>query len=198
MEKKFKVIIILQVIIILILGGYLVYDKFIAKDTMPKTIEKKDNNLSTNDNTNKTDKNTSTNDNTNKTDKNTSTGDKTNTMDNNTNNQSSNITIEADEEIVKSLFINDYLLKSEIEKPLDYRIDDIEVLTGSKKQEIVNMGYQSTDIFVSIIYSVKVNDVKTSYWNAGNGEGYDGQWILRKSACVVIRDGKLYNVGTSF
>ena len=185
MEKKFKVIIILQVIIILILGGYLVYDKFIVKDTMPKTIEKKDNNLSTNDNTNKTDKNTSTDNN-------------TNTIDNNTNNQSANITPETDEEIVKRLFINDYLLKPEIEKLLDYRIDNIEVLSGSKKQEIVNMGFQSTDILAYVNYSVKVNDINTSTWSAGNGRDDVDNWIVDKTACVVIRDGKLQSVGTGW
>jgi len=106
-------------------------------------------------------------------------------------------TSETDEAIVKRLFINEYLLNPEAEKLLDYRIDKIEVYAGTEKDEIVKMGYQSTDILANVTYSVKVNDPKTSDWDAGNGEGYDGQWILRKNNFVAIRNGKLLSTGTS-
>ena len=119
-------------------------------------------------------------------------------IDSNTNNQSQNTITETDEDIVKKLFINEYLQNPQTEKLLDYRIDKVQVLTGSEKEEIVNMGYEQTDILASVTYSVKVNDPNTSDWNAGNGEGADGQWLLRKTAVVAVRNGKLHTVGTGW
>lgn len=127
------------------------------------------------------------------------------TNQNTTNNTTSNnntitnqTTTETDEEIIKRLFIKEYLQSPEAAELLDYRIDKVEILTGKERQSVIEMGYQETDTLATVTYSVKVNDVNTSAWNAGNGEGYDGQWILRKNNCVVLRNGKLTVTGTSF
>ena len=101
-------------------------------------------------------------------------------------------------DIVKKIFVNEYLLNPETEKLLDYRIADIKILSGSQKDEIVNMGYQQSDILAEVSYSVKVNDSSNSIWLAGNGEAIYGNWLLGKSAVVAIRDNKLHNVGTGW
>ena len=158
MEKKFKVIIILQVLVILALGGYLVYDKCIAKENTSTTVEKTETKEATEKTTDTT----------------------------------------ADEETVKEIFINEFLLKPDFEKPLDYKIDKITILTGKEKQEIVDMGYKTTDILATVVYSVKVEDTSTSKWNAGNGEAKDSQWFVNKSAVMAVRDGKLETIGTGW
>lgn len=108
------------------------------------------------------------------------------------------VTTNTEYNVVKKLFVNEYLLNPEAEKLLDYRIEEIKVLSGDEKEEIVNMGYQSTDILANVRYSVKVNNPTSSSWLAGNGEGAYGKWLFGKSAVVAIRDGKLNNVGTGW
>ena len=106
---------------------------------------------------------------------------------------------ESEEELVKKLFIEGYLENPEAEEKLiEYRIDKVQVLKDDPKEEVVKMGYKDTDILAFVTYSIKVNDINTSKWNAGNGEQSTDNWIINKLAAVVIRDGKLESVGTGF
>ena len=142
--------------LVVILTGYILYDKFLAKEETS--------NITTN----------------------------------NTTIDTTQTTTETEEDIVKKIFINEYLQNPKSEKLVDYRIDKVKVLTGSEKNEIVKMGYQSTDILAYVTYSVKVNDINTSNWNAGNGDQSSDNWIVNKTAVVSIRDGKLHTVGTGW
>lgn len=112
--------------------------------------------------------------------------------DSNKTTQTTNENTKTDEELVKELFVKDYLLNDKAEKLLDYKITEVRVLSESEKKDLVETSlYESTDILAYVSYQVKVEDPETSAWNAGNGSGVDGQWLLGKTACVRIRDGKL-------
>ena len=96
-------------------------------------------------------------------------------------------------EIIKEQFI---LKLKEIdensrEKLLDYRIDEITILSDEEKQLLNNNGtYNKSDILAYVKYSVKPKDVNNTVWEAGNGE-IDGEWIINKTACECLRNGKL-------
>lgn len=169
-EKVGKGVIVLMIILTLILlslAGYIVYDKFIAKEETPKTNKLEDK--------------------------------KELEEINNARKERQEQKDQAnEEETVKKLFIEGYLENPESEKLVEYRVDKIQVLKDAQKDEIVKMGYKDTDTLAFVTYSVKVNDINTSKWNAGNGEGAADNWIVNKMAAVVIRDGKLESVGTGF
>ena len=108
----------------------------------------------------------------------------------------------SDEDVIKDLFLAKVkeLNNTDSEKLLDYRVDKVEILSNSEKQNWVEMGYNSTDILATVTYSVKPKDVNTSNWIAGNGE-ISGEWIINKTACECLRNGKLVNTtgfATSF
>lgn len=108
----------------------------------------------------------------------------------------------SDEDVIKDLFLAKLkeLNNTNSEKLLDYRVDKVEVLSNSEKQNWVEMGYNSTDILATVTYSVKPKDVNKSNWIAGNGE-VSGEWIINKTACECLRNGKLVNTtgfATSF
>ena len=96
-------------------------------------------------------------------------------------------------EIIKEQFI---LKLKEIdensrEKLLDYRIDEITILSDEEKQLLNNNGtYNTSDILAYVKYSVKPKDVNNTVWEAGNGEK-EGEWIINKKACECLRNGKL-------
>lgn len=107
-----------------------------------------------------------------------------------------------DEDVIKDLFLAKVkeLNNTNSEKLLDYRVDKVEILSNSEKQNWVEMGYNSTDVLATVTYSVKPKDVNKSNWIAGNGE-VSGEWIINKTACECLRNGKLVNTtgfATSF
>ena len=107
-----------------------------------------------------------------------------------------------DEDTIKDLFLAKVkeLNNTNSEKLLDYRVDKVEILSDSEKQHWVEMGYNTTDVLATVTYSVKPKDVNATNWTAGNGEK-SGEWIINKTACECLRNGKLANTtgfATSF
>ena len=77
------------------------------------------------------------------------------------------------------------------EKLLDYRVDEVKILSDSEKQVFNEDGrYSPKDILALVKYSVKAKDIEKTGWIAGNGE-IDGEWIINKTACECLRNGKL-------
>ena len=77
------------------------------------------------------------------------------------------------------------------EKLLDYRVDEVKILSDSEKQVFNEDGkYCPKDILAFVKYSVKAKDIEKTGWIAGNGE-IDGEWIINKTACECLRNGKL-------
>ena len=77
------------------------------------------------------------------------------------------------------------------EKLLDYRVDEVKILSDSEKQVFNEDGkYSPKDILAFVKYSVKPKNIKDTVWIAGNGE-IDGEWIINKTACECLRNGKL-------
>ncbi len=77
------------------------------------------------------------------------------------------------------------------EKLLDYRVDEVKILSDSEKQVFNEDGkYSLKDILAFVKYSVKPKNIEDTVWIAGNGE-IDGEWIINKTACECLRNGKL-------
>ena len=77
------------------------------------------------------------------------------------------------------------------EKPLNYRVDEVKILSDSEKQVFNEDGkYSPKDILAFVKYSVKAKDIEKTGWIAGNGE-IDGEWVINKTACECLRNGKL-------
>ena len=77
------------------------------------------------------------------------------------------------------------------EKLLDYRVDEVKILSESEKQVFNEDGrYSPKDILAFVKYSVKAKDIEKTGWIAGNGE-IDGEWVINKTACECLRNGKL-------
>ena len=77
------------------------------------------------------------------------------------------------------------------EKLLDYRVDEVKILSDSEKQVFnENEEYSPEDILAFVKYSVKPKNIEDTGWIAGNGE-IDGEWIINKTACECLRNGKL-------
>ena len=77
------------------------------------------------------------------------------------------------------------------EKLLDYRVDEVKILSDSEKQVFNENGeYSQEDILAFVKYSVKPKNIEDTVWIAGNGE-IDGEWIINKTACECLRNGKL-------
>ena len=77
------------------------------------------------------------------------------------------------------------------EKLLDYRVDEVKILSDSEKQAFnENEEYSPKDILAFVKYSVKPKDIEHTVWIAGNGE-IEGKWIINKTACECLRNGKL-------
>lgn len=77
------------------------------------------------------------------------------------------------------------------EKLLDYRVDEVKILSDSEKQVFnENEEYSPEDILAFVKYSVKPKNIEDTVWIAGNGE-IDGEWIINKTACECLRNGKL-------
>ena len=77
------------------------------------------------------------------------------------------------------------------EKLLDYRVDEVKILSDSEKQAFNENGeYRPEDILAFVKYSVKPKDIEHTVWIAGNGE-IEGKWIINKTACECLRNGKL-------
>lgn len=77
------------------------------------------------------------------------------------------------------------------EKLLDYRVDEVKILSDSEKQVFNENGeYSTEDILAFVKYSVKPKNIEDTVWIAGNGE-IDGEWIINKTACECLRNGKL-------
>lgn len=153
----------------------------------------------------------------NKTNENTTTNEVTD-KENSTNDDSTiestdkNTIEKTDEDIVRELFIENYLESSngepKREELEEYRIEKIEIQTGEDRQDLVNI-YSSDsvsipeqDIFAYVTYSVKPKDIENTVWIAGNGSGIENGWILNKLACVHIsyENGtyKIQSVGTGW
>lgn len=77
------------------------------------------------------------------------------------------------------------------EKLLDYRVDEVKILSDSEKQAFnENKEYSPEDVLAFVKYSVKPKDIEDTAWIAGNGE-IEGEWIINKTACECLRNGKL-------
>ena len=77
------------------------------------------------------------------------------------------------------------------EKLLDHRVDEGKILSDSEKQAFNEDGkYSPKDILAFVKYSVKAKDIEKTGWIAGNGE-IDGEWVINKTACECLRNGKL-------
>ena len=77
------------------------------------------------------------------------------------------------------------------EKLLDYRVDEVKILSESEKQAFNEKEeYTTKDILAFVKYSVKPKNIEETVWIAGNGE-IDGEWIINKTACECLRNGKL-------
>lgn len=77
------------------------------------------------------------------------------------------------------------------EKLLDYRVDEVKILSDSEKQTFnENKEYSPEDVLAFVKYSVKPMDIEDTAWIAGNGE-IEGEWIINKTACECLRNGKL-------
>lgn len=77
------------------------------------------------------------------------------------------------------------------EKLLDYRVDEVKVLSESEKQAFNEKEeYSPKDVLAFVKYSVKPKNIEDTVWIAGNGE-IDGEWIINKTACECLRNGKL-------
>ena len=77
------------------------------------------------------------------------------------------------------------------EKLLDYRVDEVKILSESEKQAFNEKEeYSTEDILAFVKYSVKPKNIEDTVWIAGNGE-IDGEWIINKTACECLRNGKL-------
>ena len=77
------------------------------------------------------------------------------------------------------------------EKLLAYRVDEVKILSDSEKQVFNEDGkYSPKDILAFVKYSVKAKDIEKTGWIAGNGE-IDGEWVINKTACECLRNGKL-------
>ena len=77
------------------------------------------------------------------------------------------------------------------EKLLDYRVDEVKILSDSEKQVFNENGeYSPEDILAFVKYSVKPKNIEDTVWIAGNGE-IDGEWIINKTACECLRNGNL-------
>lgn len=211
---KKNVIIILSVIIVCLVS-YIIYDKVISKglnsnryntisettkngmSTVINSSDKKENITNTTSILNSTISNTSNN--------------VENAKLNTTiiTNESNSTTIEKDngESLVKDLYIENIKKRETLTKDnlLDYRIDSIEIITGTKKDNLLNSeafnGASNDAIFAIVEYSVKPKDVNNTSWIAANG-GIEGDWITNKCACIVIekQNGKytITSEGTSF
>lgn len=83
------------------------------------------------------------------------------------------------------------------EKLVEYRVDEVKVLSDEEKKGLVGNDYLITDTLAYVTYSVKPKDIKNTGWIAGNGE-IEGDWIKNKTACVCVRNGKIEFSGTSW
>ena len=114
----------------------------------------------------------------------------------NTINQSNNkaeLSTELKEQKVKEQFLAKLkeIDKISDEKLLDYRVDEVKILSDSEKQVFNENGeYNQEDILAFVKYSVKPKNIEDTVWIAGNGE-IDGEWIINKTACECLRNGKL-------
>ena len=76
------------------------------------------------------------------------------------------------------------------EKLLDYRVDEVKILSESEKQAFNEKEeYSPKDVLAFVKYSVKPKNIEDTVWIAGNGE-IDGEWIINKTACECLRNGK--------
>ena len=72
------------------------------------------------------------------------------------------------------------------EKLLDYRVDEVKVLSESEKQAFNEKEeYSPKDVLAFVKYSVKPKNIEDTVWIAGNGE-IDGEWIINKTACECL------------
>lgn len=83
------------------------------------------------------------------------------------------------------------------EKLLEYRVDEVSIVTYDGIVDLDGEHYKDTDILAIVTYSVKPQDVNNTVWAAGNG-GNDGEWIVNKSACVCIRNGEIVSNGINW
>lgn len=106
------------------------------------------------------------------------------------------------EESIKEAFLEKIKDMAKENNLADYRIDNVEVLSNSESQYIIDNDngeyYQAGDILAKVKYSVKPKDEKSySNWMAGNGSE-SGEWIINKITCVCFRNGKIVNSGTGW
>ena len=97
------------------------------------------------------------------------------------------------EDTIKELFLKELKERdnnNDSEKLIDYRVDKITLLKYTDMSEDFQKSYKPTDILAEVTYSVKPNDINRTAWLAGNGVT-EGEWIVNKTACTYLRDGKL-------
>lgn len=110
------------------------------------------------------------------------------------------------EEIVKEVWLNELKenSKQEMYKLLDYKIESVKIVNfndikkGFPGCEEYYPGVKDSDIFATVIYSVKPDmDIESSFWLAGGGE-IAGEWIKNKeiNLWIIERDGE-YSIESS-
>ncbi len=103
------------------------------------------------------------------------------------------------EETIEELFLDELKKEDDL---LAYRVDSVSEVTGTEKQQILDMDggqyYRESDVLAVVRYSVKPENMEDSNWIAGNGTE-QGDWITNKVACVCLRgnklSGKVFNTG---
>ncbi|MBO4293584.1 MAG: hypothetical protein J5881_04280 [Clostridia bacterium] len=104
---------------------------------------------------------------------------------------------------VKILFSNKLKKDNQnnIEKLLDYMVEDVTILSDKDKKEIVENDYteyfKNTDTLAEVTYSVKPKDINNTGWISGNGE-ISGEWIKNKTAYICVRNGEIVFSGTGW
>jgi len=106
------------------------------------------------------------------------------------------------ESIAKKLFEKELsnLKLDGIGKLEDYRIDKIKILTNKEVEELKKLykdsDYKVNDILIEFTYSIKPEG-NIDAWLIGNGIK-EGEWIVDKFICKVLRNEELINIGTSW
>lgn len=190
-EKKGKniVIIILVFIVALLLG--IILGQYIPNNKNDKKTENiaKDEIKKNNNSTTKEDEKQNTSTNTNNTSTSTSSSDNSNT----------NTVQKSDSDIVKELFIQN-LKNIYGDNLVEYRIDNIEIYTGSEREELAQMyeNNSNIEIYSLVNYSIRLKDISK---DAGNGTE-SGDWVYDKTACVTImkdaNGNRSINAGTGW
>ncbi len=210
MKKVILSIIIILVIVLLGLGGYLLYTKLNAKNidvsainiansaevkNMVNESSNKVENIVESQNANKIESQ-----NANKIESKNA---------NKIESQETNAT-ESQESIIRRLFLKELEKDNEncSEKLEDYRIDSIQIYQGKEREDIISTWFEgenansleqkvnisSASIFASVNYSVKPKDINNTVWIAGSGSADKEGWLNKGSYVYADKKDGNYEI----